>query len=332
MVKPVFVILAGALALAGCAAAPRAPAASLAAAGVKATGSFAAEVRRVEAQLDSAVVSDAFTATLELCSNPRLTCTPQLPSGAVSQRQHDLAQVVALRAQAIDALGAAYAALEAEAAYDGGADLQTAAETAVGSVNSFAQAVGKLSGAAGPAALVSKPIEGLIGFGAQLVGERRQRHRLLAASRVIAAATRRLRDGMQQEAGVFDSLADYLVEKRSAARIAMYQAGLTSGFDVVADMAKQLDIPLVPDAESRIAGSPALRAALEASLRGVARKEVFEVQDRYRAAVGALNGLIASHAQFEAKRPMPIADVEHFLTLLDASLAPPQPAPAPQGN
>jgi hypothetical protein len=325
MVKRVSLVLACAAAvLAGCASAPRAPAASLAAAGIKATGSFAAEVRSVEAQLDSAVVGDAFTATWQVCSNPNLTCEPKVPSEALTQRQHDLARVVELRARAIDALGAAYAALQAEAAYDGSADLQGAAEEAVGSVNSFAEAVGRIGGVPGAAA-VSEPIQGLVGFGAGLLGERRQRERILAASRVIGAATRRLRDGMQKEAGIFDSLAGYLVDKRAAVRLAFYHAGLTSGSDILTDLAAKLDVPLVSNSGSILAGSVPLRTAIEASMIGMARLEVLAVQDRYRAAIAALGALVASHQQLEARQPLAIGDIEQFLDRLNASLAPPPP-------
>jgi hypothetical protein len=313
-----FLLLAWAGALAGCAAAPRAPAASLAAAGVAATGSFSAQVRDVATQLDAADASDAFAATWQYCANPNLPCAPQVPPAAVSERRHQLANVVALRGRAIDALGTAYAALQAEAAYDGGADLGGAADAAVASVNSFATAAGKLAGGPG-GALLSEPIAGLIGFGAGLVGEHRQRRRILAASRVIAAATRRLRDGMAQEARVFDTLADYLVGKRTAARVALFQARLIAGSDVAAPLAHQLNVTLAPEAESIISSSPQVRASLQATMAAMSRAEVIGVQGRARAALAALDALIESHARLEAKQPVSVADVQRLLDRLDAS-------------
>lgn len=318
-----FIILAcaGALGLGGCAAAPRAPATSLANAGIAATTSFSAEVSEVAEQLGYVSVSEAFTRTWELCANPAI-CAPATESIEATKDREELANVVRLRAQAIDALGQAYSAFKAEAAYDGGADLQSAAETAVKSVTSFADAAAAAAG--GPALpALSSEVQGLIGFGAQLIGEKRQRDRLLAANRALGAATRRLQIGLQHEASVFDSLADYVVGKRTAVRVAFYESGLTPPSSVLEAFAKPLDLPMVSNTDSVISSSPRLRTALEATLKGTSQLEAARMQERYRLSIAALGALVQSHEAFDAKRPLSIGNVERFLDQLDASLVPP---------
>ena len=312
--------LAGVLALGGCAAAPRGAATSLADAGIKATTSFGAEVDEVAEQLDYVSVTEAFTRTWELCANPAI-CAPQAESLGATTDREELANVVRMRAQAIDALGQAYTAFKAEAAYDGGADLQDATQTALKSVTSFADAA---AAAAGAAALppLSSEIQGLIGFGANLIGEKRQRDRLLAANRALGAATRRLQVGLQHESSIFDDLADYLVGKKTAVRMAFYESGLTPPSSVLQDFAKPLDVPMVSSTDSIISGSPRLRTALQATLKGMSQLETGRMQERYRLSIGALGALVRSHEAFDAKRPLAIGDVERFLNQLDAALVP----------
>lgn len=314
--------------LAGCAAAPLEPAANLADAGIKTTSAFGAEVTEVSEQLAYAGVAEAFTRTWQACANPNLPCTAQLEPEELTEERQRLADAVALRAKAIAALGEAYTALQAEAAYDEGADLRSAVSGAVESVNDFAAKAAALHGASAGAALVSKPIGELAGFGAELIGEQRQRKRLLAASRSIGAATRRLRDGMQDESRAFDSLTRYLVLKRSGARVALYEAGLTPPSDVLTPLAQHLDATVVPGADSIIAGSPRLQMALKATLEGMSQAEVIRMKDRYRISIAALGALIESHEALERKQPLSIGDVERFLSELDASLTP-QPLPTP---
>lgn len=315
----------GAMALlGGCAAAPRAPTTSLAEAGVKATASFSAEVRETQAQLGSVEVGDAFTSTLRQCSNPKLTCKEILEPSELSEERRKLAAVVGLRARALDALGAAYAALQTEAAYDQGADLSGAAGDAVTAANAFAAEAARLDKGATPAA-VPATVASLADLGFGLLGEQLQRKRLLKASREIARATLMIRNGMVAEAASFDRLTDYLVGERTAARITLMRAGYLSSDDVFKEIAQQLNLTLtVPDPTSE-----SYRMAVQASMRVLAQQEVIETQERYRAGIAALGALLQSHAQLEKGKPLSIASVEAVLTRLDASLAAPAPPPPP---
>lgn len=311
-------------ALAGCAAAPRAPATSLAEAGIKATSTFSAEVRETQAELGNVELGDAFTATLRQCANPRLTCKEVIEPSELSEERRALANAVGLRAKALDALGAAYAALQTEAAYDQGADLTGAAGDAVTAANAFAAEAARLNKGATPSA-VPAPIASLADFGFGLLGEQLQRERLLKASRQIAQATLLVRNGMVAESASFDRLADYLVGERTAARITLLKQGYLSTDEVMKEVTDQLGLTLAaPDPTS-----PAYHMALQASMRVLAQQEVRDTQDRYRAGIAALGALLQSHAQLEKGKPISVASLETFLTRLDASLAAPAPPPPP---
>ena len=307
------------VAVAGCAAAPRAPATSLADAGIKATTAFSADVGDIADQIDYASVAESFLRTWQACTT--LGCqAPQEPAELTAERLK-LAGLVQLRAQAIDALGDAYGALKAEAAYDGAADLQDSVEGAVKSVTAFADAAASAAGAA-PLPALTDQVQGLIGFGAGLVGEKRQRGRLLAANRIIGEAARRLRDGLQHESRVFDLMIDSIVLRQTAVRRAFLKEGLIPLTDVLEELAKPLDLPMVSDTASVIAGSPRLQNALMGTVEGLSALEVRRMQERYRLSIAALSALVRSHEAFAAKRPVGVADVERFLAQLDAALEP----------
>jgi hypothetical protein len=323
--NPPFCLALGAAALLGaCAAAPRAPATSLAQAGVKATSSFSAEVRETQAQLGSVEVGDAFTSTLRQCSNPKLTCREIVEPSELSEERRKLAAVVGARARALDSLGAAYAALQTEAAYDQSADLSGAAADAVTAADAFAAEAARLDHGATPAA-VPGTVASLADFGFGMLGEQLQRKRLLKASREIARATLMIRNGMVAEAASFDRLTDYLIGERTSARITLMKAGYLSSDDMFKEIAQQLNLNLtVPDPSAQ-----SYRMAVQASMRVLAQQEVLETQDRYRAGIAALGALLQSHAQLEKGRPISIAGVEAVLARLDASLAAPAPPPPP---
>ncbi|MEO7827687.1 MAG: hypothetical protein ABIR60_11150, partial [Allosphingosinicella sp.] len=314
--------LAAMTALGGCAAAPRAPAATLAEAGLKATGSFGTEVRNVATQLREADAADSFARTWELCQSPVAeACAPSVSPERLSIQRNGLADVVDLRANAIDQLGAAYAAFKQEAAYDQSTDLQGATRSAIDSANSFGQAAAALNGGKRFIPAVPGEVGALLDFGFGALGDRLQRKRILRANREIAQAVLQLRNGMQNELEVFLTLADSLVGKRTAARLVFYDAQLTSPMTVMTPLADQLDVTLVPGAEGMIANSPALRTALRATMEANSRVEVLEAQGRYRAGIAGLDALLRQHHELETKGGVTVGDVERIVDQLNASLA-----------
>lgn len=313
--------LAAMAALGGCAAAPRTPAANLADAGLKATGSFGAEVRNVAVQLRDADAADSFTRTWERCQSPAPgACVPDVTPERLSIQRGGLADVVDLRARAIDQLGGAYAALKQEAEYDQSTDLQGAARSAIDSANSFGQAAAALNEGKSFLPAVPGEVGALLDFGFGVLGNRLQRERLLRANREIAQAVLQLRNGMQNELEVFLTLDDYLVGKRTAARLAFYDAKLTSPMTIMTPLAEQLDVTLVPGAESLIDGSPALQTALRATMSANSRVEVLEAQGRYRAGIAGLDALLLQHRALETRKSVTVGDVERIIDQLNASL------------
>lgn len=304
----------------GCATAPRGPAGDLAQAGIKATGALSSDVGDLSRRLEYADVTDAFTRTWTNCSPTAPTCNPQLAPDENYSARRDLAKVIRLRARALDALSAAYSALNQEAQYDARADLSGAADAAVSGVNAFASGVARLSGAAPGAAAISEPLGGVLSFGAGLLAERNQRKRIIVASRVIGAATKRMRDALQLEAQVFEESIAEVENERTDARRALLSADLISASDLLKPMADQLSVKFVPNADALLAKSPRARAAVIAAMKAMSRAEVLTIQNRYRSSIAAMDALLAAHADLERGGPVSLADVERTVSDLDAAL------------
>jgi len=311
---------AAALVLSGCASVPRGPALSLANAGISTTGAFGSEIRSTAQKVQYVDVTEAFVATYARCSNPNLSCTSQLPPGLNLKLRQDLSRAILLRAKALDALGKAYAALKREAEYDARGDLVGATNDAIGGVNNFATAIAAIGGAAPAAALIGEPLKQITGFGVGLLADHNQRKRLVAGSHAIAQATKRLRDALEVEAFVFDSLADYLVKTRSAARQSLLDAGLVSSGDALQPFTANLELKPVGTVDAVVGKSPAAKQAIFAMLEAQSRADVIAVRNRYHASLAALDALLEAHDALESGQSVSLADVDRFLGELDAAL------------
>ncbi len=315
--------MATALTLSACATAPRGPAGTLADAGTRATAAFATDVEDVALGLERADAGEAFTATWQVCQNPRIPCKRPAPSSNADRRRA-LAYAVRLRGQALDALGEAYGALRLEADYDGRADLAGAAKEAGGAVDAFAAAMAELSPTSAVAKLVNQPLTALAEFGGGLAGERSQRRRILRASNAIGAATDRLRIALEAEAEVFATLADYVTTTRTQARLALMDAGMVNPTELIAPMARDLRIRFSSGADAAIVKSPAAREAIVASVEALSSADVAEMQSRYRGAIVALAALARAHKQLEAGGEVSLEGVQRTLAGLDAALPAPR--------
>lgn len=312
------------LMIGGCATAPRGPAASLASAGLTSTGAMARDYRTTASRLREIAVLDAFSNTLAICSNPQLECVSQLPPDRNRQIREELARSIELRGRAVEALSASYAALKTEADYDARADLVTATNTAVDAINSFSNAIlGVTGAAAAPAAgLIREPLKRIVGLGTGRLAERAQAKRLKHASMAIRQAAQHLRNALSVEAFVFNDLATYLVETRVSARKSMLQSGLASHQSVVTPMIDSLELKPADGMEATIRKSPATQAAVVAIVEARARDEIAQTQARYAAALRALDELIKAHADFERDAPLSLAELERFLSELNAAVKP----------
>ena len=316
MVSRLIVALAGIAALlGGCAAAPRTPAATLSQAGIKASNAFATDVRTLSTQLAYVNAADAFSTTYDWCTN-RPTCTPRNSDPEVAAQRLKLANTIAARATALDALSAAYSALGQEAAANGSADLEGAARRLVTGVNGYVASVSALTG--NPiASAVSAPVGEVVAGIAAEIGERRQRQRLIAGSRAIAASVQALRNGLAAEAAVFDSLSGYIVEHRTAARLAMVQAGLVSRSPTFTAFAQNMGVTPAPGADGIISSSKPVQAALDATMKANAQADVIAMQQRYRTSLEALDALLAGHSELEQTRSVSLAGIERIIARLE---------------
>jgi hypothetical protein len=312
--------LTGAAALSACTAGLREPAATLAGAGVTATTALSTDHHRKADQLRSLDAFEAFSRTYEFCASAHVTCSPQLSSRGVSEERAGLARAIMLRAQAVEALGDAYQALQAEAAYDARGDIEDAANKAISAVNSYAAAVAAIP-ASQAAPLVSEPVQRLIGFGAGLLGARAQDRRIVNDSRKIRVATSRMRNALDREAYVFDSLTDYMGQLQTAAVLDMLDSGLTPADAGLKPLLEELGLPQSKNSESLVSNSPRLKMSLAASLTARSKANVFKTQQAYRAAIGALNELIKAHDDLEAKRPLSLAVLNARVAELNQLLA-----------
>lgn len=312
--------LSAALILAGCAAAPRGPALTLAEAGISTTGAFGTDVRKTAAQIQYVDVTEAFVSAYLYCSSPSIPCAPPAPAPEILAARRDLAEAVTLRADAIEALGKAYAALKTEADYDAASDLKGATNDAIKGVNNFAAKIAAIGGAAPGAALISEPLGQFAGFAVGLFADQSQKKRLIAASRAIGGATRRLRDALAVEAYVFDTFPLFIEKNRTGARLALLDAGVISNSDVLAPMTSHLGVKQVAGAEAAIGKSPAAAAAVRAVVEAQSRSEVLAMKARYRASLAALDALLEAHADLEAGRDVSLGDIDRFLGELDAAL------------
>lgn len=314
--------LAAATLASACATAPRGPAGSLADAGVRATTAFAGDVDDLALRLERADAGEAFATTWQVCQNAAVTCSPRA-AGGNGQVRRDLAAAVRLRGRALRALGDAYAALRIEADYDGRGDLGGATREAAGAVDAFATSIAKLSPASPIAGLVGQPVAGVAGLAGELAGERSQRRRILRASRTIGAATERLRIALQAEAAVFATISDYVGTQRTEARLAMLEAGIVSPTDLIAPMARDLDVRFAAGADAAVGKSVAARAAVAASVRALSTSDIAAMKARYDAAGSALGALAGAHRELEAGRGASLEDVARTLAAIDAALPTP---------
>jgi hypothetical protein len=296
----------------------------LADAGIATTNAFSQDYQTTAAHLRQVEMSDAFTNTLEYCKNPKLTCQPQLASDASHQAREDLARAVDLRGNAVNALSGAYAALKAEAAYDAKGDMVTATNGAIDAVNHFSGSVLAIGGAAAAptASLISAPLKNVIGFGAGMFADRAQARRLKAASHVIAAVTRRLRDSLSVEEFVFDSLADHIEQARESAKESLLTNGLVSNDSVITPMINDLGLTPAPGLDSTIRGSPARQAAVTAVLEAQSKADVENDRARYAASIKALNQLLDAHAAFERGDPLSLTELDTLVAELNAEAKP----------
>ena len=315
-------ILFAILMLVGCANAPRGPAGRLAEAGIQATASFGSDTSALASRVANGGVAGAFVERLDLCEAQPNFCnlqtdpgTPADPNAALRQ---ELAKTIQLRATALTALGQAYAALKQEADYDARADMQGAVNEAVASTNSFAAAAFSLAKAPIPV-----DIGKLLGLAGGIIADQRQKGRILAANAKLREIAQRLHDGMAKEAAIHDLIASPIAINRSRVTLYFYDQGLLDGGQLIKPVLDALEVPPPPGIAARIAGNPALKAAVREALRASQDIETVRARARYRASLAALQALVVEHDNLAAQRNVSLAEVVRLLAEVNALIEPP---------
>lgn len=308
--------------ISGCATAPRGPAYKVADAGMKTTAVFGTDVRALELSLAQVEASKAFELTWATCVNSNIpgSCKPRSEDSETLRRRHDLIEAIELRAVALNALHAAYAALAAEVQYDAKADLKGAVQDAVDAVNIYSEKVADLRSGHASDALISKPVGIGLSTATGFWADRMQKKRLLAASRAISPVTQRLHDALSYEAEIFKSVSGVAMSHRVDARQALIESGVVAGSDVLKPLVSNLGMVMVRDADALITKSAPLKSAVIAVLHAETNAEQRRLEARYDASLAALRGLLKAHKDFEAGADVSADDVLRFLEELVSAI------------
>jgi hypothetical protein len=302
--------------LSSCATAPRGPAGRLADAGISATAAFGTDTTRLANDVASGSITSAFVERHQVCVPPAVGCNIALPADPNRALRRDLAAAIRLRAAALAALGQAYSALKQEADYDARGDVSGAVNEAVGSANSFAGAVFKLTNA-----VVPVDIGKLVAAGAGALAGSAQKRRILAANDKLREVTQRLHDALAAEAKVFDTVSDFVALNRRATVEVLMQEGLIDQGQRLQPVFDALGMPLPPGSAGALARSPALLAAAKATEAEQILAEKERIRARYRASLAALRALVVQHENLARTGSVTLQDLVRQLEELNTALA-----------
>lgn len=294
----------------GCASSSRGTAATVAQSGLSATSQFSTDVRELGIRLVRGDAQNAFSRTWEFCQIRPTDCRVQIPSETLRAARQDLAKAIASRAQAIEALAAAYGAMKTEADYDARADLSGAVDEALKSAVAYASL-------AGAPPLVSRAASNGASFGLGLLADQQQSKRLRAANLALAGVVEQLHAGLAKETAVFDSLAGDIVNQEAQAQQALLQAGLISGGDTLRPLTDSVGATPIKDIDAVLAKSPAAKVAVEAVVQVAALEKVAAIRARYAASLAALDELKRLHLSAAEDKPLNTASLNRLLSEID---------------
>lgn len=308
--------------LASCATADRTGAARLADTGIGISRSLVAEVQGRQQRIRDAAADSDFNdaySTMARCRDASgraaitrtgvgpgvdpncdvLATAKRRKEGVVAQTAAKLADAVAKRAAAADALGAAYRAFGAEAEYDAAGDLEDAIGKATASVDAFATAVG----AAPVVAVAMEAVRQISGLGA----ERAQRRRLLRANARLRTLSAGMAAALVRERAQHVAIGALLGKLEEETSRNLVRAGLLNPAPTLRGIADRAGVPIGGDGGVQVAltRDPVLDAA--AAVATLSRREPVR-DDAFAAALGALGALDAQHAAYAARRPVSARD------------------------
>ncbi|GAA0869178.1 hypothetical protein GCM10009116_10140 [Brevundimonas basaltis] len=263
---------------------------------------MAIDVDNFAGRLDEGDAVAAFVATWRACEAGAARCVVTTSPSVDSAQRRELAEAVALRAEAVVALNRAYIAFRAELAQQTGADAERAINAALLGTATYATSLTDVPLVR--TAVLGRPLEHIVGSVASAVSSQQRRAQTRRASQNLGLAIAALREAMALETRKYDALAEALVDQRTEAHRAMLQAGLISGAGTLQPFADRLNVPLTRDADAVVARSVAARTAVEAMVEANERREIRRTQARYRAAIATLIELEQVHAVMDrGERP-----------------------------
>jgi hypothetical protein len=316
---------AGLVGAGGCAT--RVPVEQLVAdAGVRSTRALAIDVDSFAGRLEEGDGIAAFVATWRACDGGGAAgCVITEPNPLERAQRQELAEAVALRAEAVVALNRAYSVFRAELAQQSGADAERAIRDALLGTATYATSLTGVPIVR--TAVVGRPLEHVAGTVASAVSVHQRRSATRDSSEALGRAIAELREAMALETRKYDALAEVLVAQRIEAHRVLLQAGLVSGSGTLKPIADLLNVPLTRDADAVVVRSVPARTAVEAMIEASERREVRRTQMRYRAAIETLVELERAHAALNRGRRPDLDRLEQALWDLER-LADPLPAPS----
>jgi hypothetical protein len=315
----VSVLLLALATLAGCASSARPRATALAAAGGTAARVATESMRETEASVDRYVEAQILLAPL--------TGRPE-PGEETLLTLRRVRSVLAARSAAMAELGAAYAGLDALAAFDSAGTVEKGVDGLVGAVSAYREALGQPAIAPVPAFGLSKGLGAFAGT--------RQAARLKEASAAIRESLERFVALLRKEQEVHASLRRALVEGQGSAARAFAALGLGRPGALLAPHAaafglawdeKEYDGALsLLRKEPSITGRPGasreddLRAALDRVLEHRVARRVDLEAALVDETLAGLEALVLAHRSFEAKRETDLAAVLEHVAAVRALL------------
>lgn len=321
MTRPVrvSVVLLSLAALAGCTSTARPRAGALASAGSAATRVAGDSVRETAASVDRYVEAQLLLAPL--------TGRPD-PAEETLATLRKVRSVLAARGDAMSELGAAYAGLDALAAFDAADQVERGVNDLAGAVSAYREALGQPSVAPVPAFGLSKGLGAFAGA--------RQAARLKQASAAIRESLERFVALLRTEREVHASLRRALVEGQGSAARAFAALGLGRPGALLAPHAaafglawdeKEYDGALaLLRKEPSITGRPGtnreddLRAALDRVLEHRVARRVDLEGALVDETLAGLEALVLAHRSFEAKQETDLAAVHGHVAAVRALL------------
>jgi hypothetical protein len=314
----------------GCAA-NREGARALADAGIGATSALSIEIDRRAERVERKIAGQNFNyayssmrncgsgqgTAITLADGPEPVCdviatAEARASAAVPQRLASLAEIMRLRARAIQKLGAAYRALGTEADYKAREELE-------GAINAATASASQLGTALGIGAVPQAVAGGVALIGGQLA-EGAQQRRLVRGSERLQAVTSHLRRSLEREQALLEEVDMLAGDIESETRRHLTTAGLLPAAPMLKEVVRSSDFPPPDDRsiEAALAGNPRLRAASQVAALAArpARSDA-----ALAAAIELLGALEAEHAKFQARRRVSVNEVSSLVDRLTGIVA-----------